>query len=97
MKITVETLNAKACYDVDNFEEIAEILRGCFDDDMDPSRIEFENNLNTFDSAFETLDANWQIIKENFGAAHEEADKHFEKMIKEYNAFLWAIEAEEDD
>lgn len=97
MKITVETPNAKACYDVDNFEEIAEILKGCFDDDMDPSRIEFENNLNEFNSAFETLDANWQVIKENFGDAHKEADEHFEKMIKEYDAFLWSIEDEEDD
>ena len=97
MKITIESANSKADYDVDSFEEIAEILRGCFDDGMDPSRIEFENNLNEFDSAFETLDANWQIIKENFGDAHKEADKHFEKMIKEYNAFLWSLEAEEDD
>ena len=88
MKITVETPNTKACYDVDNFEEIAEILKGCFEDDMDPNRIEFENNLNEFDHAFETLDANWQVIKENFGDAHVEADKHFENMIKEYNAFL---------
>ena len=97
MKITIESANSKAAYDVDSFEEIAEILRGCFDDEMDPSRIEFENNLNTFDSAFETLDANWQIIKENFGDAHKEADEHFEKMIKEYNAFLWSLEVEEDD
>ena len=97
MKITVETPNTKACYDVDNFEEIAEILKGCFEDDMDPNRIEFENNLNEFDNAFETLDANWQIIKENFGDAHKEADKHFEKMISEYNKFLWAISDEEED
>lgn len=97
MKITIESANSKAVYDVDSFEEIAEILRGCFDDEMDPSRIEFENNLNEFDSAFETLDANWQVIKENFGDVQEEADKHFEKMIKEYNAFLWAISDDEDD
>ena len=97
MKITVETPNARACYDVDNFEEIAEILRGCFDDEMDPTRIEFENNLNTFDNAFETLDANWQVVKENFGDTSKEADKHFEKMIKEYNAFLWALWVEEDE
>jgi len=97
MKITIESENSKAVYDVDNFEEIAEILKGCFEDDMDPNRIEFENNLNEFDNAFETLDANWQVIKENFGDAHKEADKHFEKMIKEYNAFLWAISVDEDD
>ena len=97
MKITIESENSKAVYDVDSFEEIAEILKGCFEDDMDPNRIEFENNLNEFDNAFETLDANWQVIKENFGDAHKEADKHFEKMIKEYNAFLWAISVDEDD
>ena len=97
MKITIESANSKAAYDVDSFEEIAEILRGCFDDEMDPSRIEFENNLNEFDSAFETLDANWQVIKENFGDAHKEADKHFEKMISEYNKFLWSISDDEDD
>lgn len=97
MKITIESANSKAAYDVDSFEEIAEILRGCFDDEMDPSRIEFENNLNEFDSAFETLDANWQVVKENFGDAHKEADKHFEKMISEYNKFLWSISDDEDD
>lgn len=97
MKITVETDNASAVYDVDNFDEIAEILRGCFEDNMDPNRIEFENNLNEFDDAFETLDANWQIVKENFGDVSEEADKHFEKMIKEYNAFLWSLWVEEDE
>jgi len=97
MKVTIESENSKAVYDVDNFEEIAEILKGCFEDDIDPNRIEFENNLNEFDHAFETLDANWQVIKENFGDAHKEADEHFEKMIKEYNAFLWSLEAEEDD
>ena len=97
MKITIESANSKAVYDVDSFEEIAEILRGCFDDEMDPSRIEFENNLNEFDSAFETLDANWQVIKENFGDAHKEADKHFEKMISEYNKFLWSISYEDED
>ena len=97
MKITIESANSKAAYDVDSFEEIAEILKGCFDDEMDSSRIEFENNLNEFDSAFETLDANWQVIKENFGDAHKEADKHFEKMISEYNKFLWSISDDEDD
>lgn len=91
MKITIEHCWHSEQYDVDSFEEMAKLLRRLCDDEMDTSRQEFENNINTFDSAFETLDANWQVIKEKFGEKHKEADKHFEKMIKEYNAFLWSI------
>ena len=88
MKITIEHDNAAETHVVDSFEEMARLLRKLCDDELDNSREEFENNLNTFDSAFETLDANWQVIKEKFGEKHKDADKHFEKMIKEYNAFL---------
>ena len=97
MKITIEHDNAAETYVVNNFEEISKILREISDGEVDESRVEFENNLNSFDSAFETLDANWQVVKENFGDAHKEADKHFEKMISEYNKFLWSISDDEDD
>ena len=97
MKITIEHDNVAETYVVNNFEEISKILREISDSEVDESRVEFENNLNSFDSAFETLDANWQVVKENFGDAHKEADKHFEKMISEYNKFLWSISDEDED
>ena len=97
MKITIEHDDCCEQHTVDSFEEMARLLRKLCDDELDNSREEFENNLNIFDSAFETLDANWQVVKEKFGDKSKEADKHFEKMISEYNKFLWAISDEEED
>lgn len=50
-------------------------------------------SLDEFDEAFKMLDVDW----ENFKEFSPEADKHFQKMMKEYNQFMKCLEEELDE
>lgn len=80
-------------FDIANFEDLEELYEELSDWLAHNNACEFMESLDEFDEAFKMLDVDW----ENFKEFSPEADKHFQKMMKEYNQFMKCLDEELDE